>query len=49
MGNIKSGQNVYLNGLEYLFLGYNDNKRKWGTIADRFGNKSEIYVSDLTI
>jgi hypothetical protein len=47
MGNLKTGTYVYLNGNQYLFLGYSDYKRKWLVIADTHGNKLTIHESDI--
>lgn len=35
---MKSGTYVQLQGLYYMFLGYTDYKRKYGLLADRWGN-----------
>jgi len=45
---IKSGQYVYLSGLSYLFLGYSDYKRMRGIIADKHGNRVEVWVERLS-
>jgi hypothetical protein len=44
---IKSGTPVYLGGLQYLFLGYTDYRRRYARIADRHGNTAEVAVSSL--
>lgn len=44
---LKTGQKINFKSIAYLFLGYVDYKRKWGVIADRFGNKTTIYCNDL--
>ncbi len=41
---MKTGEIVFLNGVEYLFLGYSDYKRKWGVFADKYGNKHTRYL-----
>jgi hypothetical protein len=47
--NIKSGQNVYMDGKTYLFLGYPDYPRKRGVIADPHGNKAEVWVTQINL
>lgn len=49
MKNIKSGQRVLLEGITYLFLGYNDYKRNIGVIADEHGNKAQVFSEDLKL
>lgn len=47
----KSGQFVLLvkAQLPYLFLGYCDYKRTRCVVADRHGNKVELFAKDLAI
>jgi hypothetical protein len=45
--NIKSGTWVSLGGLQYLFLGYIDYHRKRCLIADKYGNKVDVFVDSL--
>lgn len=47
--NIKTGQNVYMDGKQYLFLGYPDYPRKRGVIADQHGNKTEVWVTQISL
>jgi hypothetical protein len=44
MGNLKTGEYVYLSGIRYMVLGYSDYDRKWLVVADDYGNKSTLYV-----
>lgn len=47
--NIKSGQFIKYGELMYLFLGYCDYKRKLCLIADRHGNKTEVFANLVSI
>ena len=40
---IKTGQIIYFNNMQYLFLGYIDSKFKRAIIADKHGNKIDIW------
>lgn len=48
---LKCGQYVRLNQInhDYLFLGYTDNDGKRGIVADKYGNKVEVEISNLNI
>jgi len=44
----KSGENVYVYGIQYLFLGYCDAKKRRCIVADIWGNKSEQWITSIT-
>ena len=46
---IKTGQNVYFNNIQHLFLGYIDPKFKRAIITDKHGNKIEVWSENLTL
>lgn len=41
---MKTGEYIEFDGVVYLFLGYSDYKRKWGVLADQYGNKHTRYL-----
>lgn len=46
---ILSGTFVKHKGLTYLFLGYIDYKMKRFMVADRYGNKIELWTEFVTV
>lgn len=47
--NLKTGQLIVINDINYLFLGYKDSAQKWGIFTDLHGNKHEAYMPDIKL